>query len=55
MNTLKQNKHRLFLEYGEKDYWKLKLKSMRYDQTSKFWYCNQEDFNTFLRIKGDNV
>ena len=55
-DELKQYKaHKIFMEYDEKEYYKPVLKSMRFDKISKFWYCNQEDFNTFLRLKGDNV
>ncbi len=55
-DELKQYKaHKIFVEYDDKEFLKLHLKSMRFDKILKVWIVNQEDYNKFLRFGGDNV
>ena len=53
---LKQYKaHKIFIEYDDKEYYKVHLSSMRFDKIIKSWIVNQEDYNKFLRFGGDKV
>ena len=53
---LKQYKaFKVSIDYDDKEYFKPLLSSMRFDKISNVWIVNQEDYNKFLRIRGDNV
>lgn len=48
---LKQYKsYKVNIKYDEKDYFKPKFPSMRFDKVAKSWYVNQEDYDNFNKI-----
>lgn len=40
----------IHIEYEDKEFWKQKLPSMKWDAVRKQWNVNQTDFNTYIKI-----
>jgi 5-formyltetrahydrofolate cyclo-ligase len=42
--------YKVNIKYEEKDFFKTKFPSMRFDKTAKSWYLNQEDYDNFSKM-----
>jgi len=42
--------HAIHIEYDDKEFWKQKLKSMKWDAINKYWVVNNIDYQTFLKV-----
>lgn len=49
-DLLKYRCHAIHIEYEDKEFWKEKLKSMKWDTINKHWVVNEGDYQIFLKV-----
>ena len=42
--------HPIHIEYDDKEFWKNKLTSMRWDAKNKYWVVNDNDYQAYLKV-----
>lgn len=52
-NLVKYVATEVFIDYEDKDYFKSKVKTMRWDTINKKWLVSQEDFDKIMKFRGD--